>query len=179
MKSIDYFSRLSTPYLIAIGLVFNLLVGLLDYLTGSHISVSIFYLIPICFVTWFINRKAGYFMSVVSIATIPLVLYMQDDPVNTVIGVWNLLLVFGFFAVVTFLSSKLREHMEAREKLVEELQTAIKEINKLSGMLPICVYCKKIRDDEGYWNILEEYLSNHSEANFSHCICPDCQEKKL
>ena len=122
MKLIDYLAGLSAPLLMAIGLLLDLLVGLLDYVTGSHISVSIFYLIPIGFVTWFINRKAGSFMSIVSIVTIPLVLYLQHDPISTVPEAWNLILVLGFFVVVSFLLSKLKEHIVAREKLVGELQ---------------------------------------------------------
>lgn len=122
MKTIDYLSRLSKLSLIAIGLVLNLFVALLDYVTGSHISVSIFYLTPICFVTWFINKKAGSFMSIVSISTIPLVLYLQDDPITTIAGGWNLLLVFGFFVIVTFLLSNLKEHIAVSGRLADDLQ---------------------------------------------------------
>ncbi len=122
MKTIDYLGRLSTPSLIAIGLVLNLLVALLDYVTGSYISVSLFYLIPICFVTWFLNKKAGNFMSVVSIATIPLVLFLQGDPITTITGGWNLLLVFGFFVVVNFLLSNLKEHITVSDRLADNLQ---------------------------------------------------------
>jgi len=122
VKTIDYLSGLSTLSLIAIGLVLNLLVALLDYVTGSHISVSIFYLIPICFVTWFINKKAGSFISVVSIGTIALVLYLQDDPITTIAGGWNLLLVYGFFVTVTFLLSNLKEHIAVSGRLADDLQ---------------------------------------------------------
>jgi len=55
-----------------------------------------------------------------------------------------------------------------------ELEKALEKVNVLSGFLPICASCKKIRDDKGYWNLLEDYISNHSEAEFSHGICPDC-----
>jgi hypothetical protein len=58
------------------------------------------------------------------------------------------------------------------------LQKAQNEIKALRGILPICMYCKEIRDDEGYWNKLEKFISEHSEAQFSHGICPDCMEKK-
>jgi len=122
VKTIDYLSSLSTLSLIAIGLVLNLLVALLDYVTGSHISVSICYLIPICFVTWFINKKAGRFMSVASVATIALVLYLQDDPISTITEGWNLFLVFGFFEIVTFLLSNLKEHIAISERLAKDLQ---------------------------------------------------------
>lgn len=71
-----------------------------------------------------------------------------------------------------------RKKMEdEREKLIVELQNALDEVRKLSGLLPICASCKKIRDDKGYWNLLESYISQHSEAQFTHSICPECIEK--
>ena len=60
------------------------------------------------------------------------------------------------------------------EKLVAELQIALSEVKVLGGLLPICSSCKKIRDDEGYWNQIESYIQQHSDAEFSHGICPDC-----
>ncbi len=66
---------------------------------------------------------------------------------------------------------------EEREKLIRELKEAIDKIKTLHGMLPICASCKKIRDDKGYWKQIEEYLRDHSEAEFSHSICPDCAKK--
>ncbi len=71
-----------------------------------------------------------------------------------------------------------RKEMEReKEKIIQELQTALSEIKTLSGMLPICASCKKIRDDNGYWNQIETYIKKHSEAEFSHSICPDCAKK--
>ncbi len=64
-----------------------------------------------------------------------------------------------------------------KENLIIELQSALSEVKKLSGFLPICSSCKKIRDDEGYWQQVENYISDHSEALFSHSICPDCMRK--
>jgi PAS domain S-box-containing protein len=61
--------------------------------------------------------------------------------------------------------------------IIEDLQKALAEVKKLSGLLPICMHCKKIRDDKGYWKQMEEYLSKHSEAQFSHSICRECAEK--
>ena len=68
---------------------------------------------------------------------------------------------------------------EEREKLITELQEAMAEIKTLSGILPICAYCKKIRNDEGYWNQLETYISKYTEAKFSHGICPDCYKVQM
>ena len=64
-----------------------------------------------------------------------------------------------------------------REESIRELREALAKIKKLSGLLPICSSCKKIRDDKGYWNQIELYLRTHSEAEFSHGICPDCALK--
>lgn len=66
---------------------------------------------------------------------------------------------------------------QEREGLIKELQTALKEVKTLSGMLPICSHCKKVRDDEGYWNQIENYLQEHTGARFSHGICTDCAEE--
>jgi hypothetical protein len=72
------------------------------------------------------------------------------------------------------LNAKLEDKVEERTR---ELKAAMSEIKQLSGMLPICSHCKKIRDDKGYWNHVEEYVSQHSEAVFSHGICPSCIQK--
>jgi PAS domain S-box-containing protein len=66
---------------------------------------------------------------------------------------------------------------EAREKLILQLEEALAKIKKLSGLLPICASCKRIRDNEGYWQSIEQYISEHSEANFTHGLCPECMTK--
>jgi len=71
-----------------------------------------------------------------------------------------------------------RKHAEQeREKLIADLQAALAKIKTLSGLLPICASCKRIRDDKGYWNQIESYIHEHSEADFSHSICPDCAKQ--
>ena len=71
-----------------------------------------------------------------------------------------------------------RKQAEAeREKLILELQEAISKIKTLSGLLPICASCKKIRNDQGYWEQIEIYIREHSEAEFSHGICPECAKE--
>ena len=68
----------------------------------------------------------------------------------------------------------LQKHLEEQNA---QLQEALDNIKTLKGLLPICASCKKIRDDHGYWNQLEEYIEKHSEALFSHGLCPECMEK--
>lgn len=59
----------------------------------------------------------------------------------------------------------------------EKVEQALEQVNQLSGLLPICMHCKKIRDDTGYWNKIESYIQKHSEAEFSHGICEECLKK--
>ncbi len=89
----------------------------------------------------------------------------------------TLLLILGAY------SKKIRQHRALLERannelarINRELQERMNEVKALSGLLPICAQCKKIRDDAGYWTQLEGYISEHSEATFSHGICPDCTE---
>ena len=83
--------------------------------------------------------------------------------------------------VILFIENKTiskRKQMEKeREKLIAELQDAAAKIKTLSGFLPICSSCKKIRDDKGYWKQIESYIRDHSEAEFTHSMCPICAKK--
>lgn len=63
---------------------------------------------------------------------------------------------------------------EQRERLVRKLQAALADVNKLQDILPICMYCRKIRDDQNYWQAVESYISTHTKSQFSHGICPSC-----
>ncbi len=64
-----------------------------------------------------------------------------------------------------------------KERLITQLQKALHEVKTLNGLIPICANCKKVRDDKGYWHQLEKYVRDHSEAEFSHGICPECMKK--
>ncbi len=64
-----------------------------------------------------------------------------------------------------------------KDKLIQKLRDALSKVKMLSGMVPICASCKKIRDDKGYWEQVEVYVRDHSEANFTHSVCPDCSKK--
>ncbi len=81
----------------------------------------------------------------------------------------ELLARVGIGAQMVQLQRTLTEH-------VQELQEALISVKQLSGLLPICSYCKKIRDDQNYWQQVEAYVGKHTEARFSHSICPQCYE---
>ncbi|NQS98274.1 MAG: PAS domain S-box protein [candidate division Zixibacteria bacterium] len=91
----------------------------------------------------------------------------QKDSDEQVIG------TFGIFRDIT----ERKRAEEERERLIQELQEALDKIKTLKGFIPICSHCKKIRDDKGFWQNVEVYVRDHSEAEFSHGICPDCMKK--
>ncbi len=73
--------------------------------------------------------------------------------------------------------TEMKQLEEEREKMIDKLSKALSEVKTLSGLLPICSHCKKIRDDKGYWNQLEKYFYEHSDVKFSHGICQECAKK--
>lgn len=77
------------------------------------------------------------------------------------------------FGVVQDLTERMKIEVE-RERLIVELQLALEQVKTLKGIVPICASCKKIRDDRGYWEQVEAYVSKHTDAQFSHSICPEC-----
>jgi PAS domain-containing protein len=71
-----------------------------------------------------------------------------------------------------------RKRLEAeREILIRDLQEALAKIKTLKGLIPVCAWCRKVRDDKGYWEELEHYIRNHTDADFTHGICPECLEE--
>ena len=100
----------------------------------------------------------------------------EDYEIDEIITVC-IFLVFGlaFFSLRRWRALIITDR-ELKHRNIE-LQKAFEEIKQLKGILPICASCKKIRDDEGYWHQIELYIRDHSEADFSHGICPDCMKK--
>ncbi|MEN6318042.1 MAG: PAS domain-containing protein [Syntrophaceae bacterium] len=83
--------------------------------------------------------------------------------------------VIGFQGTIRDVTERRKAEVE-REKLIVKLQEALSKVKSLSGLLPICASCKKIRDDKGYWTQIELYITSHSEADFSHGLCPECRK---
>jgi hypothetical protein len=173
-----YFGNKSKPFLIFFNIVVLLCIGFADYVTGYEIGISLFYMIPISFAGWFGGRSPSIIISSLSVLTIAAADFMagKEYP-HFFVEAWNLLMRLGFFTVYGVVISLIKADLDERTRLVAELQKALSEVKQLSGFLPICASCKRIRDDRGYWNQIESYISSHSEAQFSHGICPECVRK--
>ena len=92
---------------------------------------------------------------------------------------WNSIADFEhelIYAVARDITAR-KQAEEERERLLRELQVALAEVKELQRILPICMSCKSIRDDENYWQTVEAYISHHTSTRFSHGICPACYDK--
>lgn len=139
-----------------------------DYYSGPFIQFPVAYLIPVALASWYNGKWWGIgFAVVLSLVrflfnayawTIPWT--MLDATVNTIIR----LLVFSAFAFIL-------------DRLATQTKVLSREVRSLEGLLPICSHCKKIRDQNNQWQVLEEYIVARSEASFTHGICPECLQK--
>jgi hypothetical protein len=74
---------------------------------------------------------------------------------------------------------KLKQYRDQLENKNQQLLKALEDVKQLSGIVPICAACKKIRNDSGYWQQVEQFVADHSDAKFSHGYCPDCYQKEM
>ncbi len=100
----------------------------------------------------------------------------KEFPVELSIASWQAEGRQYYTGIIRDISERKQIEKE-RNALIQDLQRSLAEVKTLSGLLPICASCKKIRDDKGYWNQIEAYIHEHSDVTFSHGICPDCTQK--
>jgi hypothetical protein len=162
------------------GFFLVLILGFVDFLSGYEISFSVFYLLPIVFVTWLCGRAFGFLVAFTS-AVVWLVADMTSGHVFSydIIPFWNALVRLGFFVTVVFLLTRLQLVYEEQKRIAHELRESLTKIKVLSGLIPICAWCKKVRNDQGYWQQVETYLTENADVSFTHGVCQECKEKEL
>lgn len=99
-----------------------------------------------------------------------------EFPMELSLATWGIENETFYTSIVRDISARKRLEQEKEESILK-LADALAKVKTLSGLLPICSYCKKIRDDQGYYHQIESYIRDHSEANFSHGICPKCAKE--
>ena len=100
----------------------------------------------------------------------------QDNYKSVIVLAYSFIWILGLSGAI-MASRVIRNKIDQREDLIAQLQNALREVKILRGFIPICASCKRVRDDEGYWEQIETYIRDRSEAEFSHGICPECMEK--
>jgi len=144
-------------------IILSFLVLVADYFTGPIIQFPIVYIFPIVFVTWFNGRRWGFlFACILPFARI-FFYFLCIVPWSSLEVVVNVVIRIIVFSLIVLLVDG-----EVKRRVL------LKESRVLRGILPICSFCKKIRTENNIWIPLEEYINEHSEAEFSHGLCPDC-----
>jgi hypothetical protein len=150
---------------------------LIDLATPLGIAVGVLYIVPILLSMWTHTKTVTWILAIAASVLI-LIGYLASPPGPSVWqAVSNRTLSLLAVWVTVLLVVQRRAIDEKREEAFLAKERALDEIRVLRGIMPICSSCKKIRDDDGYWRRVEVYIRDHSEAEFSHSVCPECAVK--
>ncbi len=174
---VHWLSRGSVAVVLTVSVVLLFAIVAVDYLYGSVLTMAAFYLLPIALVALRLEQRAGLVASIV--CGVVWLLLERQRALGFFLwpDAWNMLMRVGIFVAFAFVLSRIKWDIMRETQLNNELQAALAEVKQLSGLLPICAWCKRIRDEEGNWEPMETYITVHSEADFTHGICPDCAQK--
>lgn len=167
--------RTRTLYLVC-GLLLLFILGF-DLAIPLGVAMGVFYVVPVLITLW--APRKSFTLAVAVLATIlTLACFFYKPPAGELWKViFNRSISVFVIWVTAILGLQRKTAVEKREEAVQEREQALEEVKILRGSLPICSYCKKIRNDTGAWTQMEAYIRDHSEAEFSHGLCPDCAKK--
>jgi hypothetical protein len=170
----------STAIWVAINTALVIAIGILDWWTGYELDFFVFYFIPIAITAWKVSLRASVVLSILAAIVWEIAVYTSGyNSTSIIFPIWDTLIHLISFFVIGWAVFQKRELIANLQKTTDALKLAMSEIQVLGKFLPICAYCKKIRNKEGNWQQMEQYISEHSETKFSHGYCPECAEKTL
>ena len=150
-------------------------VATLDVVTPFELGFSAFYVIPVLIATWGIGTSRGLAFALLSACCWYVVDLTSGRPLpHEFYRAWDSFNHLMSYSIVAFVTGNLKQAFHREKELREHRDQALKNVRELEGLLPICAWCKKVRDDEGYWQELEAYLEPRTKASFTHGICTDC-----
>ena len=155
----------------------SLLIDWADCITGERYELFVFYLIPIAAATWYGGRAAGITLAIFSAAAWFQSDFLSQHHYSLTIGSWDTVMRLISFLAIAVTLSWIRTDLLQLQAMNKKLTTAMAEIKQLEGILPMCMFCRKIRGADDHWISLERYVSEHSDAQISHGMCPGCYRK--
>jgi hypothetical protein len=189
------FNRLTKPgkepsrqilwkFLITLGAFVIYLILFVLVLKQGGKGYGYFVLIPLITVSFIYGLKGGMILGLLSHPLNQLLFYFITHSISwenfkgMKLTAWGAAFVVGVsIGYMRDLNRRYKQTLEKLEKTNTELNKALKDVQVLSGLIPICVNCKKIRDDEGFWQQVEDFIRERSGAEFSHGLCPDCAKQ--
>ncbi len=171
-------TRANRIIFLCINIFFVFVLALIDWKTGYEVQFFVFYFIPIFITAWFCGNSPSIMISTLSaIGWFAADIESGHEYLNFALLYWNTLIRLISFLIVGVAISKIKSLLDKERKITSELQKTISEVKTLRGLIPICCSCKKIRNDKGYWQQMESYISTHTDALFSHGYCSECAKK--
>lgn len=165
---------------VAASIAATLLVAWMDYITGLQLEFSAFYILPVLLAAWFAGRKWALALALANALAWNLVDHWAGHPhPNFLYALWEFMNHALVYLLVAATVGGLRIAIARQRALNLELSQAVEEVGELKGLLPVCAWCHKVRDDQGYWGQLETYIEARTQASFTHGICPDCQARVM
>lgn len=141
-------------------------------------SLTLFFMAAVLVSAWFGGRWPGLLAVVLATASFEYFFSSHAGRVGVyATDVLRLVVFTGVALAISWLTASRRAALMHEQRVSAELQRALDEIRVLRGIIPICSYCKQIRNDRGSWERIEKYIAEHSEAAFSHGVCPECYQK--
>lgn len=148
-----------------------------DMVVPLGYAVGVLYILVILLSLQSARKKCMLEMAVISTMLILFGFFLSPGGGDIFKGMFNRAIAVFAIWTTALISYRRKILEEKRENAIKEREKALDELKVLRGLIPICASCKKIRNDEGYWIQMEAYIRDHSEANFSHGICPECSRK--
>jgi hypothetical protein len=169
-------ARPQTAWAVA-GLLLALVV-LTDVFTSWEFGFSAFYLLPVIWLAWSRGSAEGIGMALLAGAAWYAADLLNGRPLTAeFFRIWDELNHLLSYSLAAGVVGALRREILGQETLNHQLNAALAEVRELKGLLPVCAWCHNIRDDEGRWHTMEEFLSSRTKASTTHGICPSCTEK--
>jgi hypothetical protein len=138
-----------------------------DFFTGPVIQFPVFYVLPVGFAAWYAGIRWGLTLALLMPVARLSYFDLWDPPWTFTESVINALIRMAVLSTIAVLLARVASH-------TRRLQT---KVELLEGLLPVCVYCKRIHDDDREWEPIEEYVAAHTEVDFEHTVCPQCKSE--
>ncbi len=173
MKENPLFKRNSILVVIALSVV---VLGFVDYMTGYELGFFLFYFLPIAIAAWKVGPTSSYLISILSSIVWFLSEISSHSYSSVLFAFWNTIMRLLCFLIIAYFTFKIQFLLKEKR---ETSRDRLSQVKTLSGLIPICASCKKIRDGEGDWLRIEEYIEERTNAQFTHGLCPECVGKLL
>lgn len=177
MTNSGIISKIGCYFLLVVGVAF---LGFIDYWTKIELNFFVFYFIPVSFAAFRFGLMPSIAVSVFCAGVWAGADIIGDHFYSSpAFAVWNTLIRLASFVSIGWAVSTITALLAKEQSMADKLRMSLAEVKVLKGLLPICASCKKIREDSGEWQVLEEYLEVHADTQFTHGLCPDCARAML